>query len=181
LDFWSVLRTSIAIGVPRLTPSKIPESTSTRSASWRWVVIALWPGRRRSSSSWIASSDTATPGGMPSTTTPTAAPCDSPNVVTRKSRPNVELTRASSSGRPPRRAGTGQLLLRRLDRALAIGLVIARRASSNWKRVRDPDVGARVGDQAGDLVPGHDVLAGVIEEQLACSTPRFHERATISQ
>jgi hypothetical protein len=27
---------------------------------------------------------------MPSTTTPTPAPCDSPNVVTRNRRPNVD-------------------------------------------------------------------------------------------
>src|SRR5881394_3210339 len=88
----SLFRTNIAIGDPSDLPSYTPESISTWSASFRCVVMALWPGRRRSSSCWIASASTASPGGRPSTSTPTAAPCDSPNVVTRNRRPNVEDT-----------------------------------------------------------------------------------------
>ena len=80
----SSLRTSIAIGVPSVWPSKTPERISARSASSRGVVSLLWPGRRRSRSRWISSSVIGRRGGQPSTTTPTPPPCDSPKVVTRK-------------------------------------------------------------------------------------------------
>ena len=56
------------------------------SASRRWVVMALCPGRRRSSSRWISSAVIGTRGGQPSTMTPTAGPCDSPKVVMRNGR-----------------------------------------------------------------------------------------------
>src|SRR3954467_10484560 len=45
------------------------------------------PGRRRSNSNWISSSEIGTRGGHPSITTPTAPPCDSPQVVIRNSVP----------------------------------------------------------------------------------------------
>src|SRR5689334_17468115 len=170
----SEFRTSIAIGVPRLTPSNTPERISTWSASFRCVVIALWPGRRRSSSCWIASRSTASPGGRPSTSTPTAAPCDSPNVVTRNRRPNVEDT--ESALRALRGAGRtrgavramGRFLRRRLvrrDRLLPVRLVV-RDQLLELEQVRGPDVRARVRDERLDALPGHDVLAGVVEEQL---------------
>src|SRR4029079_3094080 len=85
----SWLRTSIASGVPSVAPSCSPETISTVSGSLRCVVMALWPGRRRSSSRWISSAATGIRGGQPSITTPTAAPCDSPNVGRRSSWPNV--------------------------------------------------------------------------------------------
>src|SRR5947209_3538843 len=47
------------------------------------------PGRRRSNSSCISSREIGSFGGQPSTTTPTAAPCDSPHVVMRKSAPKL--------------------------------------------------------------------------------------------
>src|SRR5262245_4316433 len=50
--------------------------------------MADWPGRRRSRSRWIMEASSGRPGGTPSTTTPTAAPWDSPQVVTQKSFPN---------------------------------------------------------------------------------------------
>ncbi len=59
------------------------------SGSRRWVVMALWPGRRRSSSAWISATASGIRGGQPSTTTPTAGPWDSPKVVMRNSVPKV--------------------------------------------------------------------------------------------
>ena len=85
----SWLRTSIAIGVPSVRPSCTPGEDLDRSGSRRWVVMALWPGRRRSSSRWISAASSGRRGGQPSTTTPTAGPCDSPKVVTRNSEPKL--------------------------------------------------------------------------------------------
>src|SRR5215471_17540112 len=85
----SWLRTIIASGVPSVRPSCMPDRISTWSASRRWVVIALWPGRRRSSSRWISSTPSGRRGGQPSMTTPTAAPCDSPKVVMRNALPKL--------------------------------------------------------------------------------------------
>src|SRR3990167_9086065 len=58
------------------------------SASFRGVVILLWPGRLLSIAICISSSVISIPGGHPSTTTPTAPPCDSPKVVMRNNCPN---------------------------------------------------------------------------------------------
>src|SRR5215471_6496944 len=85
----SWLRTIIASGVPSVRPSCMPDRISTWSSSLRWVVIALWPGRRRSSSRWISSTVSGRRGGQPSMTTPTAGPCDSPKVVTRNALPKL--------------------------------------------------------------------------------------------
>src|SRR6185369_5469911 len=180
----SLFRTSIAIGDPSDLPSYTPERTSTWSASLRCVVIALCPGRRRSSSCWIAPGSTASPGGRPSTSTPTAGPCDSPNVVTRNRRPKVEDTLPAlralgalgecrgdtlrGAHRRSSRAIRARLLRRRLRRGhrlLAIRLV-GQHQLLELEQVRGPDVGARVGDQRLDPLPGDDVLAGVVEEQL---------------
>ena len=100
--------------VPVVIPSSTPERISTSSASRRWVVIRLCPGRRRSSSTWISSREMGSRGGQPSMTTPTAGPCDSPKVVMRKSWPN-ELdtvsetyhTRARSNSRATARVEVG--------------------------------------------------------------------------
>src|SRR5262245_35950979 len=77
------------IGVPRVWPSKTPLTIRTVSVSRRWLVSRLWPGRRRSRSGWMSASESGSREGQPSTTAPTAAPCDSPQVVTRKSWPKV--------------------------------------------------------------------------------------------
>src|SRR3989338_6653529 len=69
------------MGVPVVLPSKYPERIFILSASFRGVVILLWPGRRLSSATCISSSVISIPGGQPSTTTPTAPPWDSPKVV----------------------------------------------------------------------------------------------------
>src|SRR5579884_2623631 len=61
----------------------------TVSDSFRWVTIRLWPGARRSRSGWMSASESSRREGHPSTTAPIAAPCDSPQVVTRNSLPNV--------------------------------------------------------------------------------------------
>src|SRR5271157_5912821 len=80
---------SRAIGVPVVSPSKTPERISTRSFSARGLVMALWPGLRRSSSFWMSSTARAIPGGAPSITTPMPGPWLSPNVVTVRILPNV--------------------------------------------------------------------------------------------
>src|SRR5438093_8935771 len=167
----------MAIGVPRLVPSNTPERISTWSASFLWVVIALCPGRRRSSSTCTACSLTGSPGGMPSTSTPTAGPCDSPNVLTRNSRPIVDDIRlASLAPRPVRRRGRlatrdrghGRLARSRergRARALAVGLV-GQHQLLELRQVRGSKVGTRVRDQRLDPLPRDDVLARVVEEQL---------------
>ena len=55
----------------------------------RAIVIALCPGRRRSSSVWISSTASGRFAGQPSTTTPTAGPWLSPQVVNVKSFPKL--------------------------------------------------------------------------------------------
>src|SRR5688572_11109895 len=77
------------IGVPVVLPSNVPERILTRSASRRWVVNLLVPGLRASRNGWIASSSSASPGGHPSTTAPSAGPWLSPQVVKRSTRPKV--------------------------------------------------------------------------------------------
>src|SRR5437899_4558406 len=95
----SRLAISRLIGVPRVRPSKTPERIFTVSVSFRWLTNALWPGTRRSRSGWMSASDRGSRGGQPSTTAPIAAPCDSPHVVTRNSRPQVFPTRRGYRGR----------------------------------------------------------------------------------
>src|SRR6056297_1578854 len=77
------------MGVPVVLPSKTPECMLTVSGSLRGVVMKLWPGLRRSSCSWMSASAISTPGVAPSTITPTAPPCDSPKVVSRKRWPKL--------------------------------------------------------------------------------------------
>src|SRR5688572_1318742 len=77
------------IGVPRVLPSYTPLRIRTVSDSLRCVTMWLWPGARRSSSGCMSASERLRRGGHPSTTAPIAAPCDSPQVVTRKRWPKV--------------------------------------------------------------------------------------------
>src|SRR3989441_4074865 len=77
------------IGVPSVCPSNTPDKIRTVSDSFRWETRALCPGARRSRSGWMSASDRGSRGGQPSTTAPVAPPCDSPQVVTRKRRPQV--------------------------------------------------------------------------------------------
>src|SRR5207249_3473880 len=81
------------IGVPSVCPSKTPDRILTVSDSLRCVTIALCPGARRSRSGWMSASESESRGGHPSITAPIAPPCDSPHVVTRKSRPQLLPTR----------------------------------------------------------------------------------------
>ena len=81
-------------------------------ASLRWVTWREVPGRRRSSSGWMSASDSAIPGGQPSTTQPIAGPWLSPKVVTRNSVPSVlpdiscaSATRAARRGSRPASRG----------------------------------------------------------------------------
>src|ERR1700722_17403830 len=77
------------MGVPSVRPSKVPERIWQVSLSLRGVTILLWPGRRRSRSTWMSASVSGRSGGQPSTTTPTPPPWDSPHVVIRKRWPKV--------------------------------------------------------------------------------------------
>ena len=79
----------MAPGAPVATPSSTPERISGASASERGVVMPDWPGLRRASSRSRTSRSIGSPAGTPSTTQPSAAPWDSPNVVTRNRVPKV--------------------------------------------------------------------------------------------
>src|SRR5262245_34323313 len=129
--------------------------------------MALCPGRRRSSSCWIAPTSTASPGGNPSTSTPTAGPCDSPNVVTRNSRPNVEDT----SGTPRALRTLGKLCtatLRALGKLGAAALRFLGECGGTLRPTTRPVRAARrparcrleLGDRllAVRLVRGHEAL-----------------------
>src|SRR3954468_17679618 len=80
---------SSAMGVPVVTPWYTPDRICTVSDSWRCVTWREVPGRRRSSSGWMSASDSASPGGQPSTTQPIAGPWLSPKFATRKRWPKV--------------------------------------------------------------------------------------------
>src|SRR5512140_1916621 len=149
------------IGAPVLSPSKTPETISTWSASWRCVVMALWPGRRRSSSRCTVSRSTTIPGGMPSTSTPTPAPCDSPKVVSVNRRPKVEDISALLRLRPWLRGG----LLQGGGVDLRAELQVVRDHRLEVVQVGGADLLARAGDPRLALLPRHDVLARVFEEQ----------------
>ena len=85
----SMFFTIMEMGVPRVFPSKTPESISILSASFLWVVILLCPGRLLSSSYCMSSAEIASPAGQPSTITPNARPWDSPQVVILKNLPKL--------------------------------------------------------------------------------------------
>jgi len=72
------------MGAPVLFPLKIPDKNSGMSSSLRGVVPFGTPPLRRSISVTKSSTDNAIPGGQPSTTMPTAGPCDSPKILTLK-------------------------------------------------------------------------------------------------
>ncbi len=84
-----MFRTSRATGIPVVFPSKTPDRISTWSGSARAEVIGLVPGLLRSSSGWISETESGSPAGHPSITTPIAGPWLSPNVVMRNDRPKV--------------------------------------------------------------------------------------------
>ncbi|GJE43663.1 hypothetical protein AEGHOMDF_2842 [Methylobacterium soli] len=90
---FSIIR---AIGVPVVSwrppvrsSANTPDRIFTWSGSRRWVVKRDWPGFLRSSSAWISSASSGSPGGQPSTTQPRATPWLSPKVVTRKRWPKL--------------------------------------------------------------------------------------------
>src|ERR1017187_5663832 len=98
------------MGVPVVRPYSTPERISTWSASSRWLVMRLCPGRRRSSSTWTSSRVMGRRGGQPSTTTPMPGPWDSPQVAILKSSPKVLATidtqPTTDRREPPRRLGS---------------------------------------------------------------------------
>src|SRR5262249_24786610 len=136
---------------------------------------------------------------MPSTTTPTAGPWDSPNVVTTKSWPMDDDTLPPSNRCAPRGASPARRSTLGCHRQPARGLphasAFGRRARGEHLRVPLPpvllvrsdhaldldqvaraDVGARAGDPGLAALPRDDVLAGVIEEQLRVHDLAIHHR-----
>ena len=97
----SSFRMNMVSGVPDALPSLTPETISTMSASLRGVPMPS-DGRRRSTSLCTASMSTASPGGTPSRTQPTASPWDEPNRVTLNVWPMVFITSppCCARGRP---------------------------------------------------------------------------------
>src|SRR4030042_511899 len=162
---------TMAMGAPVVRSSNTPERSSARSDSRRALVTPLCPGRRRSRSRWTSSTDSARPGGTPSTTTPTAAPWLSPKVETVRNSPK-ELPGMGSAlaageagaGRPGPLLRVGQsdrdaVLLRR-------GVQVAQRdrpprAAAAAAGVGDADVGDRGTDDEQLPVggPGRGVQA----------------------
>src|SRR6185369_14001874 len=119
------------------------------------------------------------PGGSPSMTTPTAGPCDSPNVVTRNSWPKVEDTtrwvRLLLLDDRDARRGLRVLARGELgDRALP-ELLVRRDHALELVQVGRPDVRARLFDPALAALPRNDVLARVIEEQLVVQHAAVHQ------
>jgi hypothetical protein len=74
LGRWSTLSIISEIGVPVVRPSNTPDRMRTWSGSCRCVVKRDVPGRRWLSHGWMSLSDSAIPGGHPSTTAPIAGP-----------------------------------------------------------------------------------------------------------
>src|SRR3989338_8946384 len=77
------------MGVPSVFSSKTPERICTSSRSFLGDTISLCPGRLLSSSRCISDDESFNPAGHPSTTTPSAGPCDSPHVVMRNNCPKL--------------------------------------------------------------------------------------------
>src|SRR2546428_180404 len=88
------------IGSPVASPSEMPSENSTRSASWRWVVTSLCPGRRRSSCAWTKGSSIRMPAWSPSIVQPTNGPWLVPKIVVRYRAPKTFI-------RPPREGPRG--------------------------------------------------------------------------
>src|SRR5262245_18159045 len=116
---------------------------------------------------------TRMPGGMPSTTTPTPGPCDSPKVVTTNSRPNEDDISAAGAFRRAAHAG-----LRRLLRGVGAGAEGAMAVDHAFEliEVGRPDVGPGVREPGGAALPGDDVLAGVVEEQVGVQHAAVDQR-----
>src|SRR6187399_118104 len=107
-----------AMGVPVVLPSYTPERISTLSSSCRCVTCREVPGLRRSRSGWMSASESAIPGGQPSTMQPIAGPWDSPKVVTVKRVPRVEpdmVMRVYRIGTFARRSGSCNLEITNCD------------------------------------------------------------------
>ena len=71
------------MGVPRVFPSKIPDKTTALSASFLALVPGMAPGALRVKVLFRAIGSKGRREGMPSKTTPTAGPWDSPKEAIR--------------------------------------------------------------------------------------------------
>ena len=78
------------IGVPVVRPSNTPDKISTVSSSFLGVAKRFCPGFLLSRYFCISPSLRERPAGQPSTTTPTPAPWDSPQVEARNNVPYIE-------------------------------------------------------------------------------------------
>src|ERR1700693_1101935 len=168
------------IGVPVVLPSNTPDRIFTRSVSRRWLTKCEVPVRRRSTSACTSASQSARPGGQPSTMHPMDGPWLSPKVVTAKSLPMVlpgmqllrgqqKYSAAAALELQPRerqlrkRPAHGALRIARLDDEDAPRLKVAPRIAQNDpNRVESPAPG-REGDPR--LVP---VLGGQ-RKKLPCA------------
>src|SRR6185503_12010081 len=123
------------MGVPVVRPSKTPDRIFTTSPSLRWLTNCEVPVRRRSTSGWMSSSESARPGGHPSTMQPSAGPWLSPNVVTVNNLP-IEL--------PDIFFCLGQLLTRQQKHASSAALEIEPGERHAW--IRAPERALRIPD-----------------------------------
>lgn len=71
------------MGSPVATPSRSPSANSTRSSSFRWLVMRLCPGRRRSSWAWTKAASMGVPARRPSIVQPTNGPWLVPKTSVR--------------------------------------------------------------------------------------------------
>src|SRR5688572_6496035 len=117
---WSRLGTVKASGEPSVTPPRVPERSSIRSASMRMRPPRPCPPWRRASSASTRARSSSSPDGIPSRIPTRALPCDSPAVTQRRA-----LIAAEDTPRP--RAGearTGRVR----SQALVEGHVVERHA-----------------------------------------------------
>src|SRR5262245_66518985 len=119
----------------------------------------------------MAAGSTAIPGGMPSTTTPTPGPCDSPKVVTTNNRPNEDDMEELAARARAGSASLGCARAARLSRLMggdAAGAerLVVRHQPFELIEVGGAHRGPRLVDPGLAALPADDVLAGVVEEQL---------------
>src|SRR5262245_1200229 len=120
--------------MPVVLPSNTPLRISGRSDSLRGDEISLCAGRRRASSGSRSASESDSPAGTPSTTTPSAAPCDSPNVAMRRISPKLLLAIAGGPQRTlagPSRGGDFALRAQPLRDGSRVGQALLRAAAAS--------------------------------------------------
>src|SRR5690606_23390081 len=127
-----------------------------------------WPTRRRSSSACTISVLTSMPAGQPSSTTPSAGPWDSPQVVILKRRPKLLFIWSLAPG-------SGQLAA--LQRSPVDAIVVRPRAPKARRLVERPaDMIALLGAQRHPPRPECLHPCDGIDQQLAPQPTTLHVR-----